>query len=293
MFVRRPITRRGTSPAPSGLTPSFLSLWPRMRGRPTSRPGRRFWRGSASAPASRLSSTTTIRNTSRRPSFWFFLAFASADREVGLVDGIFKSWERASRPVTTEVPTVALRDYDVKFNPSLIVGEGEVRAAVTFGSDQLVDARTLRRVHRQRGLPHLEAALTGRAGGPHTVGQAPGFLEGRGRRRPLCRCRCAARAPEQGRNQRGFSHNRLRKGRRPLERNPLRPPAAGCPGAALRQGSQRLGDGLTPPPRQGRSARSSRVSQAARTAQPPGPFGGRSNIDLPSPDFRSFVTDHP
>ncbi len=74
--------------------------------------------------------------------FWFFLAFASADREVGLVDGIFKSWERASRPVTTEVPAVALRDYDVKFNPSLIVGEAEVRVAALLGSDQLVDART-------------------------------------------------------------------------------------------------------------------------------------------------------
>jgi thiosulfate/3-mercaptopyruvate sulfurtransferase len=74
--------------------------------------------------------------------FWFFLAFASADREVGLVDGTFKSWVRASRPVTIEAPAVALRNYDVKFNPSLIVGEAEVRAAALLGSDQLVDART-------------------------------------------------------------------------------------------------------------------------------------------------------
>jgi thiosulfate/3-mercaptopyruvate sulfurtransferase len=74
--------------------------------------------------------------------FWFFLAFASADREVGLVDGTFKSWELASRPVTKEVPAVALRDYDVRFNPSLIVGEAEVRVAALVGSDQLVDART-------------------------------------------------------------------------------------------------------------------------------------------------------
>jgi thiosulfate/3-mercaptopyruvate sulfurtransferase len=73
---------------------------------------------------------------------WFFLALASADREVGLVDGTFKSWERASRPVTTEAPAVALRDYDVKFNPSLRVGEAEVRVAALLGSDQLVDART-------------------------------------------------------------------------------------------------------------------------------------------------------
>ncbi len=74
--------------------------------------------------------------------FWFFLALASADREVGLVDGTFKSWERASRPVTTEAPAVALRDYDVKFDHSLIVGEAEVRVAALLGSDQLVDART-------------------------------------------------------------------------------------------------------------------------------------------------------
>jgi thiosulfate/3-mercaptopyruvate sulfurtransferase len=74
--------------------------------------------------------------------FWFFLALASADREVGLVDGTFKSWVRAGRPVTTEATAVAPRDYDVKFNTSLIVGEAEVRAAALLGSDQLVDART-------------------------------------------------------------------------------------------------------------------------------------------------------
>ena len=193
--------------------------------------------------------------------FWFFLAFASADREVGLVDGTFKSWECASRPVTTEAPAIELRNYDVKFNPSLIVGEAQVRLAAQLGSDQLVDARTYEEYIGIGLCPISKQPLPGGRAGhipsaklldSSKVVDADGhFVDA-----------AALRTPEQGGHQRGFSHNRLCKGRRPLKRNRVRPPPTGCPGAALRQGPQRLGDGLTSPPRQGRSAGLSRMSQA-------------------------------
>jgi thiosulfate/3-mercaptopyruvate sulfurtransferase len=73
---------------------------------------------------------------------WFFLSYASGDRAIGLVDGIFPVWERANRPVSTEPPTVAPRDYEVTFNPTFIATEADVRSAIGFAGDQIVDARS-------------------------------------------------------------------------------------------------------------------------------------------------------
>jgi thiosulfate/3-mercaptopyruvate sulfurtransferase len=72
---------------------------------------------------------------------WWSLSYAGVPK-VGLVDGGFALWTQKDRPVSSEVPSVAARHYDVHFHARRVAPRAEVQSAIKGSDVQIVDARS-------------------------------------------------------------------------------------------------------------------------------------------------------
>ncbi len=70
---------------------------------------------------------------------WWLLGYLGVER-AGLVNGGFPLWAAENRPVTTEVPTVALSSFKVAFRNHWNATRAEVLAAIQAKSARIVDA---------------------------------------------------------------------------------------------------------------------------------------------------------
>ena len=72
---------------------------------------------------------------------WWLLGYGGVER-IGLVDGGFQLWEKQKRPVTTEIPKVAAREFEVRIDTKRIATRADVELASKGGADLIVDVRT-------------------------------------------------------------------------------------------------------------------------------------------------------
>jgi thiosulfate/3-mercaptopyruvate sulfurtransferase len=72
----------------------------------------------------------------------FFTLDVFGHRAVSLLDGGFQAWQRANRPMTTEVPHVARTDYRPALQPDRVASAEWVRDRLTDPTLVLVDTRT-------------------------------------------------------------------------------------------------------------------------------------------------------
>ncbi len=72
----------------------------------------------------------------------FFTLDVFGHGKVSLLDGGFQAWQRAKRPVTTEIPTVARTDYRPAPRAELVASAEWVRDRLGDPTVALVDART-------------------------------------------------------------------------------------------------------------------------------------------------------
>ena len=72
----------------------------------------------------------------------FFTLEVFGHRKVSLLDGGIQAWQRAKRPVTTEIPRVARTDYRPALRPELVANAEWVRDRLGDPAVALVDART-------------------------------------------------------------------------------------------------------------------------------------------------------
>ncbi len=73
---------------------------------------------------------------------WWLLGYANVEK-IGLVDGGFGLWQKSSRPVVTEVKSVAPQEFSVKFHERRVLSRAEVQAAAKGEELQLLDARSV------------------------------------------------------------------------------------------------------------------------------------------------------
>jgi thiosulfate/3-mercaptopyruvate sulfurtransferase len=72
---------------------------------------------------------------------WGLLRSLGVER-VGLLDGNFPLWRKEHRPVSTEVPSVAPRPFEVRFHTGRYATRGDVLAAIRAGQARIIDARS-------------------------------------------------------------------------------------------------------------------------------------------------------
>jgi thiosulfate/3-mercaptopyruvate sulfurtransferase len=99
--------------------------------------------------------------------FWWLLSYLGVEK-VALIDGEFPLWNREGRPVTTEVPQVQPRLFEVRFRPDRHATRAEVLAALREQQARIIDARSRaehtgeqrlsKRAGRIPGACHLEWA---------------------------------------------------------------------------------------------------------------------------------------
>jgi thiosulfate/3-mercaptopyruvate sulfurtransferase len=80
---------------------------------------------------------------------WWSLSYAGA-RKVGLVDGGFALWTERDRPVSSEVPSVAARAFDVHFHAGRVIPRAELQSAIKGSDVQIVDARSAEEYRGER-----------------------------------------------------------------------------------------------------------------------------------------------
>ncbi len=72
---------------------------------------------------------------------WWLLGYGGVAK-IGLVDGGYQNWEKDKRPVTTDVPKVEAREFDVHIDTPRIATRADVEQAAKTGAEQIVDVRT-------------------------------------------------------------------------------------------------------------------------------------------------------
>jgi thiosulfate/3-mercaptopyruvate sulfurtransferase len=72
---------------------------------------------------------------------WWLLSYLGVER-AGLIDGGFPLWAKQGRPVTTQVPKVESRAFEVGFRTDRFAGRGDVLAALKRGEVRVIDARS-------------------------------------------------------------------------------------------------------------------------------------------------------
>jgi thiosulfate/3-mercaptopyruvate sulfurtransferase len=72
---------------------------------------------------------------------WWLLRYLGVDR-VGLIDGNYRYWRGAGRPVNTESPGVSSRPFPIKFRNDRLATREDVLAALDKGVTRVVDARS-------------------------------------------------------------------------------------------------------------------------------------------------------
>jgi thiosulfate/3-mercaptopyruvate sulfurtransferase len=72
---------------------------------------------------------------------WWLLSYLGVER-VGLIDGGFSLWKNQGRPVTTEVPRVALQAFKVHFQTDRLATRSDVVDALKGGNARVIDARS-------------------------------------------------------------------------------------------------------------------------------------------------------
>jgi thiosulfate/3-mercaptopyruvate sulfurtransferase len=72
---------------------------------------------------------------------WWSLSYAGVPK-VGLVDGGFAIWQRDKRPVSTDAPEVAARQFQPRFRDDLLASRADVEKAGRNGDVLILDARS-------------------------------------------------------------------------------------------------------------------------------------------------------
>jgi thiosulfate/3-mercaptopyruvate sulfurtransferase len=73
---------------------------------------------------------------------WWLLRYLGVERS-GLLDGGFKAWEAAGKPVTTTTPQVAERAFPVALQPDRLARRQDVQTALEAKDSRIVDARSV------------------------------------------------------------------------------------------------------------------------------------------------------
>jgi thiosulfate/3-mercaptopyruvate sulfurtransferase len=73
--------------------------------------------------------------------FWWLLGYLGVEK-VGLIDGGYPLWAKEGRPVTTDVPEVQPRPFDVTFRHARHATRAEVLESLKSGKARIIDARS-------------------------------------------------------------------------------------------------------------------------------------------------------
>jgi thiosulfate/3-mercaptopyruvate sulfurtransferase len=86
------------------------------------------------------------------PRAWWMLR-AMGHEEVVVLDGGFPKWRREGRPVEDLAPAPSRRHFTPQPNPALVCGFDQMRANLTTGAEQVVDARGPARFRGEEAEP--------------------------------------------------------------------------------------------------------------------------------------------
>ena len=73
--------------------------------------------------------------------FWWLLTYLGVEK-VGLIDGGFPLWTREDRPVTTDVPEIESRPFEVTFRHDRHATRADVLGAIRKHEARIIDARS-------------------------------------------------------------------------------------------------------------------------------------------------------
>lgn len=105
---------------------------------------RKFWEDWAATLSIDPKSAVFVYDAKRQldaARVWFFLRWIGVEN-AGLINGGYPLWARQNRPVTTAVPKLEPRPFQVDFRKDVAASRNDVLAAIKDNSARVLDART-------------------------------------------------------------------------------------------------------------------------------------------------------